>query len=178
MEWLFDTQLIGVIVGFLLTMVGALLSKGYESQSDQIKLKSGLREEVRVFRNFVASDMDELKELVRQISFKDEPIDLYITSEFQFNFLESKMGTLGLLNPSLISNVIQLNGLKNDYTGECKKLTSLLDDYPAKYNHDEYIIKQIDRIAIKISDILILCDEVIKKITYSKSQILLRKFGL
>jgi len=111
MNW-YETQIVGVIVGGLIAFCSNWFYRWNENRIERKKLKAGINSEVKVFSEFIAHSLQTIKKYGELLESSGTIPLSKITGDFEFFFIDSNMTKVGLLEKSIIKQVIELKGLK------------------------------------------------------------------
>ena len=128
MKW-YETQIVGVIVGGLITMLANWLLKWNESRIETKNLKAGAKAEVLVFSKFIESGIPKIQKHKEEFEATGKIPKLKMIGQFEFNFIDSNMSKIGTLDEELMKKIIELRGLKEAYTAGAEILCDTITLY-------------------------------------------------
>ena len=128
MKW-YETQIIGVIVGGVITMLANWLLKWNESRIEKRNLKAGAKAEVLVFSKFIESGIPKIQKLKEEFEATGKIPKLKMTGHFDFIFIDSNMSKIGILDKEFMKKIIELRGLKEAYTAGSEILSDTITLY-------------------------------------------------
>lgn len=121
MKW-YETQIVGVIIGGLITMLANWLLKWNETRIETKNIKAGAKVEVLVFSKFIESGIPKIQKHREEFEATGKIPKLKMTGQFKFTFIDSNMSKFGALDEELMKKIIELRGLKEAYTDGAKIL--------------------------------------------------------
>ena len=131
MKW-YETQIVGVIVGGLITMLANWLLRWNENRIETKNLKAGIKAEVLVFSKFIEGGLPKIQKYKEEFESTGNIPKLTMTGQFNFSFIDSNMSKIAALDEELMKKIIELRGLNEACTQGAKILFDSISLYHEK----------------------------------------------
>lgn len=128
MKW-YETQIIGVIIGGLITMIANWLLKWDESRRETKNIKAGVKAEILVCSKFLDYGIPTIQKLREEFETTAVIPELKMTGQFNFTFIDSNMSKFGALDTKLLVKIIELRSLHEAYIEGAKILFDSISLY-------------------------------------------------
>jgi len=159
-KW-YETQIIGVIVGGLITLVANWFYRWNESRIEKNNLKAGINAEISVFFEFTESVLKTIQKTKKEFESKGSIFEVKMTGVFEFNFIDSNMSKLSIVGGNLLKKIIELKGLCVAYIEGSKIIFDEISVFNKSGCSKSALMLSISQAEGTMKRIKELCDEII-----------------